>query len=344
MENPSRSKSRSKSRSVSLSPVRPAVTLENETADVEKSVINETQSETIVIEKTTEELEKERELSEQLELEKKREAAEKERLRLEVSQLESKIDKNLIARGRQRADSKSESSATDISEDEDEAETERKNSKSTFRLFALPENSSELLRLKLEEKIKEKELAVIKVKEKKIEKKVDMFADSGDEAEEENKSDVKVIEAVDQVMEVDSTEANPQPDVNDASKDGDGAGIAAVIQDDKSKEWNDKDDEFERTLKSLQEIRNTMETMTKEELENALKLHSLDTVKTEADDGRKTPVHLRDIEIPLKSLTEYVNDPKALFKQLFRNINKKEFKHMLPKSLMVKCFVYIDIL
>ncbi|XP_012555519.1 trichohyalin isoform X1 [Hydra vulgaris] len=317
--------SRSKSRSVSVSPVPSAVILEN-SEDLEKLPVIEAQLEEVPL-KTKEEIEKEKVLLEQLELEKKREAAEKERLRLEVSQLESKIDKNLIARGRQRED-KSESSATDISDEENEIEIKDSNVG-----LPIPESSSELLRLKLEEKIKEKELEVIKVKEVKckIEKKVDMFADSG---EEDQEKDEIVAESNEQPMEVDLKDGDVQSAVNPVTVCDNNSSITTLMQDEKSKEWNDKDDEFERTLKSLQEIRNTMETMTKEELENALKLHSLDTIKIEADDGRKTPLHLRDIEIPIKSLTEYVGNHRLLFKQIFRNINKKEFKHMLPKSLL----------
>ena len=55
-----------------------------------------------------------------------------------------------------------------------------------------------------------------------------------------------------------------------------------------------------------------------------------------------TPVHLRDIEVPLLSLTEYVDDKKILYKQVFKNINKKEFKFMLPKYLRVsEVFVHL---
>merc|ERR1712113_329582 len=85
--------------------------------------------------------------------------------------------------------------------------------------------------------------------------------------------------------------------------------------------------------KSLSEIRNNMSSMSKEELEEALaNLPSL-THETVCEDGRVTPPHLRDIDVPISSLTEYVEDKKALYKQVFKNINKKEFKFMLPKYL-----------
>lgn len=86
------------------------------------------------------------------------------------------------------------------------------------------------------------------------------------------------------------------------------------------------------TLKSLAEIRNRMEEMSREELEAALKdLPSKDNT----EDGRTTPFHLRDIFVPFKSLTEFVDNKRVLYKQVFRTINKKEFKKMLPKYLRV---------
>ena len=111
-----------------------------------------------------------------------------------------------------------------------------------------------------------------------------------------------------------------------------------------------EDDDFEKTLKSLSDIRNNMAGMTKEELEEALqKLPSLTEGHGAAPDGRTTPVHLRDIHIPLVSLTDYVDDKKLLYKQVFKNVNKKEFKFMLPKYLRVRlnlfmfiyCLIYV---
>lgn len=110
--------------------------------------------------------------------------------------------------------------------------------------------------------------------------------------------------------------------------------LSVKVNDDESRK--EESDDFEKRLKSLSDIRNSMSLMTKEELEEALKkLPSLTESEDLAIDGRNTPVHLRDIQIPLVSLTEYVEDKNFLYKQVFRNINKKEFKFMLPKYLRV---------
>merc|ERR1712147_306619 len=40
-----------------------------------------------------------------------------------------------------------------------------------------------------------------------------------------------------------------------------------------------------------------------------------------------------DIEISVKSLVEYLPDKKLLYKQVFKCINKKDFKQMMPQNL-----------
>ena len=178
------------------------------------------------------------------------------------------------------------------------------------------------------------------------EKYVDMFADSGDEGmEKESKaeetgaavsdSDSETEKVVKQTTEdVDVDVANENPAVENEKE--------ATIEMDKEVQEPVavkpvEKDQFEKTLESLSNIRNKMENMSKEELEEALKtLPSLHYTSTE--DGRTTPVHLRDIEIPLKPLTEFMHEKRALYKQVFRNVNKKEFKSMLPKYLRVSVF------
>ena len=89
------------------------------------------------------------------------------------------------------------------------------------------------------------------------------------------------------------------------------------------------------TLQSLADLKNRMETMSREELEEALKNLPTKEQKVNDEDGRTTPIHLRDIVVPIRSLTDFVDDKRVLYKQIFRTINKKEFKRMLPKYLRV---------
>ena len=103
-----------------------------------------------------------------------------------------------------------------------------------------------------------------------------------------------------------------------------------------------EEEEYRKTLDKLQNLRNKVDVMSVDELEAALKdLPSFDELqKQNQEDGRKTPPHLRNIEVPVKSLAEYVYDKKILYKQLFKVMNKKEFKSKLPKSLLV-CMIVL---
>ena len=172
---------------------------------------------------------------------------------------------------------------------------------------------------------------------------VDIFADSGDEndikrggaedsvdAEEKEKEEEEPVK-----MEVDEDDASNKAsdEITPVVTEEEQGNKEAIETKEVEKEKNDEE-EYEVTLKTLSNIRNQMQDMTKEELEEALrKLPSLNDGEDVPADGRTTPIHLRDIHVPLKSLTEYVQDKRVLYKQCFRNINKKEFKFMLPKYL-----------
>ena len=166
---------------------------------------------------------------------------------------------------------------------------------------------------------------------------VDMFADSGDEGKEKSNDGVKVSESGSDIDNVKTEEMEVTVSKDDEKKTEESMEIiepAPVIAEEKPLD-DDKDD-FEKTLKTLSDIRSKMESMSKEELEEALKtLPNLNDVSNALADGRTTPIHLRDIDIPLRSLTTFVHEKRALYKQVFRNVNKKEFKFMLPKYLRV---------
>lgn len=274
-------------------------------------------------------------------VEMEKEAAERERLRLEVEKLESAIDTEVIIKQDPSKIGAGESSGSEISEDEDDTVDDVTVNDSNLAKDKLPEeNEKEMIKRQLIEKLQQKEnigqsSADVDKKEEtsneiseiaKVDTSdyVDIFADSGDD--EKQNSDVEDVEKM---------EPNEEQDL-DVKKEEDAEVVPAQDKDEVDVSMsNEPAEEFEKTLKTLSNIKNKMEDMTKEELEEALKAIPSLTNNTTSNDGRSTPVHLRDIQIPLKSLTDYVHDKRALYKQVFRNINKKEFKFMLPKYLRV---------
>ena len=297
--------------------------------------------------------------TEQMRIQKEQEAAEQERLRQEVAKLENQIEPDVVRRAVIRKPEDSDCSNTDVSDNEekDVPPTESKTEDMDDNLKQ--EILKRILEKQQEEKKKESEVEAktsdqaktqedIEMKtepsneeEQKEEKEIDMFADSGDEAgtrednelgetiqenEEKKKISTDVAEPMqeDPIENTDSVETEPTV-VTDA-----------IVQGEQVPEKPEID-----TLKSLHDLRDKMDQMTSEELELALKgLPSGTNLTKDVDDGRTTPVHLRDIHVPIQSLTEFVYDKKILFKQLFRSVNKKEFKRMLPKYLRVSFNCY----
>jgi len=112
---------------------------------------------------------------------------------------------------------------------------------------------------------------------------------------------------------------------------------AEPISEDDDAEEREDGIAYEQTLTKLQSLRGKVEEMSVEDLEAALQgLPTMNQLKEDdplLEDGRRTPLHLRDIDIPIKTMVDYIDDKKALYKQVFKSINKKEFKAMLPKPL-----------
>lgn len=286
--------------------------------------------------------------SETLRLQKAKETAEQERLRLEVAKLENSIEPDVVMKKVQRSRRDSDSSNTDVSEDEEDEEKEVKPQPEII------DNEDDKVKKEIMEKILEKQKAeetlnnsaitkedtkqemnsVDENEEQKEEKVIDMFADSGDETKPTVEGDQQDTKNTDQVEKMEVEESSTTEGTAEAKKE-------PAEHEDKT-EMQVEPPKIEEapkvdTLKSLDELRNKMDQMTSEELEAALKnLPSSVQQSKDADDGRTTPVHLRDIEIPIKSLTEFVFDKRILWKQVFRTINKKEFKRMLPKYLRVR--------
>lgn len=312
---------------------------------------------------------------EKLEIEKQNEAKEKERLRQEVAKLENSIDSQAIKKKKQLILSDAESSGTDVSDVEDaELPDVKKNTEEesslpiddTLEKISEPVDPKENLKKQILQQLlkKKQEEKVLSLQDEQQEGGdedgknennkqqeggvMDMFADSGDEKEpvdETNKivtaTEIEKVTENEVAMDVDKTDT--AGDLNQSVVTSDVTSnlndIAVEIKIEKADNETDKEtvspkkeDNFETTLKTLTNIRNRMGEMSKEELEEALR--HIPNLNDESD-GRKTPVHLRDIVVPMKSLTEYVHDKRALYKQVFRNVNKKEFKFMLPKYLRV---------
>lgn len=297
-----------------------------------------------------------------MEAERKRqeeEAIEQERLRQEVEKLESAIvDPLAIKKKKQLLNSDAESSGTDISDNEEIEEIENKESEAPTEIKSEEADVAATHKTVIDPKEELKQRLIQQLAKKQEEQKlsqsapevvnhskaadvVDMFADTWETKEKDDGVKQEQEEGKPALGDVVEMEV-------DISETGglDLEGKQAVVKTEAEQEMEteatenqveEKKDHFEETLKTLTNIRNKMEEMTKEELENALKqLPSLNDVTNDPKDGRTTPIHLRDIEIPLKSLTEYVHEKKALYKQCFHNINKKEFKSMLPKYLLVR--------
>ena len=305
-------------------------------------------------------------------MEREREFQEQERLRQEVANLESSIQPGVVVNRdllKQKARD-SDSSATDASGDETaeedmpqdessgdalkkqllerlalkQAEEERKlaeSSKPTSPTVAKQKQS--------ESKVSTNEDEEMDDGEEEVDDAVDMFAESSDEKEEKNDKIKETIVAAAATEEVASTTetviAKEQQPIADGDKKPEEEEITETAAKQQEAEGGEPTTKKEAatpdgtgvdTLKTLAEIRNRMGEMSREELEAALKNLPSKGNKTDAEDGRTTPVHLRDIVVPFKSLTEFVDNKRSLYKQVFRTVNKKEFKRMLPKYLRVK--------
>lgn len=338
-------KQNSKSRSVTPSPER-EIPVESTQPDLEPEEIHDNKVET----PTEEEL-----------LEKEREFKEQERLRQEVANLESSIQPGVVVsrdllkqKGRE-----SDSSATDASGDETAEED-----------IPQDENSGDALKKQLLQRLaqkqaeEERKIAAVAAagskptvstaakqpegrvvtnedeemndeEEEKVDDAVDMFAESGDEKEE--KTDKLKETVVGEAEKVVTEEAGKTDEHNlRAVADGERPEEEKKAEQQAGdKEAAAPDEANVDTLKTLAEIRNRMGEMSREELEAALKNLPSKGNEAEPEDGRTTPIHLRDIVVPFKSLTEFVDNKRSLYKQVFRTINKKEFKRMLPKYLRV---------
>ena len=352
----------SKSRSVTPSPER-EIPKEPVKPDIEPEEILET-----TVDKPSEEelLEKEREFQEQ------------ERLRREVANLESSIQPGVVVNREllQRKGGESDSSATDASEDEavedeipkDESSDDALKKQLLERLKQKQAEEESKLASSKPSSDNESSPSVDQTKQaqQKVNEDagmedqeedfgvVDMFAESGDEKEEKSNSDVVAAEGEKATGEAEKTEAaeiekvvrkendEVKPEGDEVKPEGDEV-IGDIEQNDSEEQQEVKEETTPGesnvdTLKSLAEIRNRMGEMSREELEEALKNLPSKGNEMYGEDGRTTPVHLRDLVVPFKSLTEFVDNKRVLYKQVFRTINKKQFKRMLPKYLRVGIF------
>ena len=341
---------RERSRSVSVSPER-IIEPEKEAVVKPDELEKNQQDETPIETKTEEEIEAERKRQQE-------EAIEQERLRQEVEKLESAIvDPLAIKKKKQLLNSDAESSGTDISDNEEIEETENKDSEAPTEIKseeadlathkAVIDPKEELKQRLIQQLAKKQEEQKLSqsapevANQSKAADVVDMFADTWETKEkddgvkqEQEEGKPALGDVVEMEVDISETGGLDLEEKQAVVKTENEQDLETETTENQVEE---KKDNFEETLKTLTNIRNKMEEMTKEELENALKqLPSLNDVTNDPKDGRTTPIHLRDIEIPLKSLTEYVHEKKALYKQCFHNINKKEFKSMLPKYLLVR--------
>lgn len=315
--------------------------------------------------------------TEEMRIQKAQEAVEQERLRMEVAKLENVIEPEVVMK-RQELTQKSQdsdSSNTDISDDEEEGD-KRGVEPPPPQQQHVEESEDDRLKKAIMQKILEKkqreEASALQANNKTLhqqqgdvemkgehgsggeqdeeEKVIDMFADSGDEGKEptaegdNEKSDIGQIASKEEdKLDIDSGMPIKEEPLDDFEMKPVNETISAVQPEIPKEEILEEEIPKVDTLKSLDELRNRMDQMTSEELEAALKNLPSTNLGKDAEDGRTTPLHLRDIHVPIRSLTEFVsNDKRTLWKQIFRTINKKEFKRMLPKYLRVRVDSYFD--